>query len=501
MDNKPASEQKESYKLSLPFAFAKQHGICVIVYNNSPKPKAIFKLGIQPSILAETRRFMETELEFNALSAPEFDKQLATLYQKASESTEQEIETMGGINLASIAESISETDDLLDQRENAPIVKLINALLIKAIEEKASDIHIETFEKHMVIRFRIDGVLQEILRPKRGVAAMLVSRIKIMSHLDIAEKRTPQDGHISLKIAGRGIDLRVSTIPASAGERVVLRILDKDIGKVEMEKIGMSPSQLEAMQRLISKPHGVILVTGPTGSGKTTTLYAALLQLNHGKLNIMTVEDPIEYMLDGIGQTQVNRKVEMTFAQGLRAILRQDPDVVMVGEIRDPETARVALRASLTGHLVFSTLHTNSAISAIARLRDMEIESYMLSSGIIGLIAQRLVRVLCDSCKTLHNANPEECKFLGVSPEVMPEIYKATGCEHCRSTGYRGRTGVFEIIEIDEEMRQLIHDHTSEQGLEKYARKRNSSIFKESCDKVFAGITSVEEVKRIVLED
>jgi len=501
MHNKAAPDTTESCKLYLPFAFAKRHGICVMGYKNSPKPKAIFKLGINPGIIQETQRFLETEFELSGLAPKEFDSQLATLYQKASESTEAEIETMGGINLDSIADSISETDDLLEQNENAPIVKLINALLIKAIEEKASDIHIETFEKHMVVRFRIDGVLQEIIRPKRGIAAMLVSRIKIMSNLDIAEKRLPQDGHIALKIAGRGIDLRVSTIPASAGERVVLRILDKDAGSVDLQEIGMSAEHLDAIQKLISRPHGVILVTGPTGSGKTTTLYASLLRLNHGQLNIMTVEDPIEYMLEGIGQTQVNRKVDMTFAQGLRAILRQDPDVVMVGEIRDQETAKIAIRASLTGHLVFSTLHTNSAIGAISRLRDMGIESYMLSSGIIGLIAQRLVRTLCTHCREPHVADKETCLFLGVNPDNPPQLFKAVGCDKCRKTGYRGRTGIYEIIDIDDQLRQLIHDNASEQTLEKYARQHSKGMLEESCAKVLAGITGADEVKRIILED
>lgn len=489
----------EAYRLFLPYAFAKRNGIYVKLDKGDPIPRAISRTDIDPEVLQEVKRFIEMPFELIEAANDRFDEMLAAAYQRTSEDTDKELENMGSIDLGSIADAIPETEDLLEQQENAPVIKLINALLIKAIEERASDIHIETFEKHMSIRFRIDGILQEVIKPKRSIAPMLVSRIKVMSHLNIAEKRLPQDGHISLKLAGREIDVRVSTIPTSGGERVVLRLLDKSLGKISLEDLGMSPDDLKTMRHIISKPHGVVLVTGPTGMGKTSTLYAALISLNDGRHNIMTVEDPIEYVIGGIGQTQVNKKINMDFAQGLRAILRQDPDIVMIGEIRDEETARTAIQASLTGHMVFSTLHTNSAIGAVARLRDMEIESYLLSSGLIGLIAQRLVRKLCNNCKEAYIADKNTYEFLEV--DSSPQLYRAKGCSECRGSGYKGRRGVFEVVSVDDEMQQLIHDGASEKELEICARKQSVGMFNESCRKVLSGETSVEEIRRVVLEE
>ncbi len=379
------------------------------------------------------------------------------------------------------------------------MIRLINAVLSQAVREQASDIHIETFEDRLTVRFRIDGVLNEVLTPKRMLAPLLVSRLKVMAKLDIAEKRVPQDGRISIRLAGHAVDIRVSTIPSAHGERVVLRLLDKQAGQLELEQLRMNPQVLEAYRRALRTPHGIILVTGPTGSGKTTTLYAGLTHINETSRNILTIEDPVEYLLPGIGQTQVNSKVDMTFARGLRAILRQDPDVVMVGEIRDLETAEIAVQASLTGHLVLSTLHTNTAIGAITRLQDMGIEPFLLSSSLTAVMAQRLVRVLCEQCKQAHEASEGELSLLDIAP---PEgeavtIYRAEGCDHCNQTGYRGRTGIYEMVEIDEQLRLMIHDEAAEHDMARYARQRAGSILDDGRRRVLAGETTVEEVLRV----
>jgi general secretion pathway protein E len=328
-----------------------------------------------------------------------------------------------------------------------------------------------------------------------------VSRIKVMAKLDIAEKRLPQDGRISLRIAGRAVDVRVSTLPCGHGERVVMRLLDKQAGRLDLEHLGMSSEGLARVEHIIRRPHGIILVTGPTGSGKTTSLYAMLTRVNDKRRNIMTVEDPIEYYIDGISQTQVQTKVEMTFARGLRAILRQDPDIVMVGEIRDLETAEIAVQASLTGHLVLSTLHTNSAIGAVMRLRDMGVEPFLLSSSLIGVLAQRLVRLLCPECKYPHTASAAECEDLGIAPDAAPTLYTAQGCSSCNYIGYQGRTAIFEVIEINDRMRMMIHDQVSEQELETYAHSRGASIYQDGIRRVLAGDTTHEEVLRVTHED
>jgi general secretion pathway protein E len=350
-----------------------------------------------------------------------------------------------------------------------------------------------------VVRFRIDGVLREVLQSRRAVAPLVVSRIKVMSKLDIAEKRLPQDGRISLRVAGRAVDVRVSTIPAGHGERVVLRLLDKQAGRLELGALGMDARTQKQMDELIHKPHGILLVTGPTGSGKTTTLYSALERINDNTRNILTVEDPIEYYIDGIGQTQVNTKVEMTFARGLRAILRQDPDVVMVGEIRDLETAHIAVQASLTGHLVMSTLHTNTAVGALTRLRDMGVEPFLLSSSLVGVLAQRLVRVLNPDTKEAYVAGEYERRLLNLPASApSPTLYRP-GADS--NQGFRGRTGIYELVMVDDAMRTMIHDGASEQELEKHARTMTHSIRDDGRAKILSGTTTIEEVLRVTRED
>ena len=379
---------------------------------------------------------MRRQLLLRIVGEDEFEQVLTAAYARDASGARQMVEDMGDeLDLASLADSVPETEDLLEQSDDAPIIRLINALLTEAIRENASDIHIETFEKNLVVRFRIDGVMREIVKPKRELAPLLVSRIKVMAKLDIAEKRIPQDGRIGLRIGGREVDVRVSTMPASNGERVVLRLLDKQAGRLTLPNLGMSGADLSRIRDVVHRPHGIFLVTGPTGSGKTTTLYASLAELSTRTINILTVEDPIEYNLAGIGQTQVNTKADMTFARGLRAILRQDPDVVMVGEIRDLETAEIAVQASLTGHLVMSTLHTNTAVGAVTRLMDMGVEPFLLSSSLVGCLAQRLVRVLCSDCRRQRSASQAELDFLAEGSAI---VFEARGCERPAVTAATG---------------------------------------------------------------
>ena len=484
----------------LPFAFARRFGV-VITGEIGPGDHVVVAYRTPPALttLAEIRRYAKRSISTRAVQDGEFETLLNAAYARDSSEAKQMVEDMGDeLDLASLAEWVPETEDLLEQEDDAPIIRLINALLAEAIRENASDVHIETFEKELVVRFRVDGVMREIVKPKRQLASLLVSRIKVMARLDIAEKRIPQDGRISLRIGGREVDVRVSTMPAGNGERVVLRLLDKQAGRLRLESLGMAESGLTLLRDIVHRPHGIFLVTGPTGSGKTTTLYASLAELSTRTINILTVEDPIEYNLDGIGQTQVNTKADMTFARGLRAILRQDPDVVMVGEVRDLETAEIAVQASLTGHLVMSTLHTNTAIGAVTRLIDMGVEPFLLSSSLVGMLSQRLVRVLCSNCKTRRQASKSELEFLQKS---AAEVYGANGCETCQQTGYRGRIGIYELVSVDDTMRQLIHDQVSEQELSGYARRTSPSIRDDGKLKILDGITTVQEILRVTLED
>ncbi len=485
----------------LPFAFAKRHGVLVNDVE-AEEPLAVFRQGVRPSSIAEVRRVLGKRLKLKQVSAEEFDRLLQESYESGSNSAMQMVEGLQeDEDLFRVAQELPEPSDLLESDDDAPIIRLINAVLAQAVKENASDIHIEPFENRLVVRFRIDGVLHEVLQSRRAVAPLVVSRIKVMSKLDIAEKRLPQDGRISLKVAGRAVDVRVSTMPSGHGERVVMRLLDKQAGRLQLDSLGMEPDIELLVDKLIRNPHGIILVTGPTGSGKTTSLYAALARINDRSRNIMTVEDPIEYYIDGIGQTQVNTKVDMTFARGLRAILRQDPDVVMVGEIRDLETAEIAVQASLTGHLVLSTLHTNTAVGAVTRLRDMGVEPFLLSSSLLGVMAQRLVRILCKHCKQASMPNDAERAVLRLPPEESTTIHRAVGCDACSGTGYRGRTGIYEVVEVDDNLRGMIHEGASEQKMERYARTHTPGIRDDGLRKVIEGITTLEEVVRVTHAD
>ena len=482
----------------LPFTFAKRHGVLIRDITKE-SAEAVCRPGASAISLAEVQRFAGVPLKLSRVSGEAFDALLQESYEQGSNKAMQMVDGLDDhLDLTQVAQELQEPSDLLESDDDAPIIRFINAVLTEAIKDNASDVHIEPYENRLGVRFRVDGVLREVLETRRQLAPLVVSRIKVMSKLDIAEKRLPQDGRISLRIAGRAVDVRVSTMPSGHGERVVLRLLDKQAGRLELSSLGMADPTQKTIDQLIHKPHGIILVTGPTGSGKTTTLYAALERINDNSRNIMTVEDPIEYFIDGIGQSQVNTKVEMTFARGLRAILRQDPDVVMVGEIRDLETAEIAVQASLTGHLVMSTLHTNTAAGAVTRLRDMGVEPFLLASSLIGVLAQRLVRVLDDETKVPYTAREYECELLGVDPANPPTLYHPG---EGPNAGFAGRTGIYELIAVDDRMRSMIHEGTSEQDLERHARTMGPSIRADGRRRVLEGTTTIEELLRVTRED
>ncbi len=430
-----------------------------------------------------------------------------SVYDRAANEAEQLVGDLEAGDLDMVAHELEEPQDLLDSSDEAPIIRLVNSLLFRAAKERASDIHIEPQEKDICVRFRVDGVLQEVIRPPKRFQNSIASRVKIMGGLNIAEKRLPQDGRIRVKLAGRDIDIRLSTTPTVFGERIVMRLLDKSAVLLDLAEIGMDKDQLAAMEGLIHKANGIVLVTGPTGSGKTTTLYAALSIINRPDLNIMTIEDPVEYQLQGISQTPVSPKIDLTFANGLRSFLRQDPDVIMVGEIRDRETAEIAIQASLTGHLVFSTVHTNDAAGAITRLIDMGVEAYLVGSSLIGVLAQRLVRVLCKECREAYLPTPEELKEIGLSTEKQKPreprmIYRPKGCDACNGTGYRGRTGIYEIMMVDDAIRELAVKKVDSGSIKRAAvQKGMRTLMEDGGRKVLRGITSVAEVLSVTQED
>jgi general secretion pathway protein E len=399
-----------------------------------------------------------------------------------------------------IMSAVEETGDLLDDTSDAPIIKLVNLVLSQAVKARASDIHIEPYQNRIKIRHRVDGILYDMLSPPKHIQSTLISRIKIMAKLNIAEKRLPQDGRIEIRIGDRDVDIRVSTIPIAFGERVVLRLLDKTNVLLKLSDLGMSEKGLKVFNQLIKSAHGIILVTGPTGSGKTTTLYAALSIINNPDINIITIEDPIEYQIEGIGQIQVNPKIDLTFANGLRSIVRQDPDVILVGEIRDLQTAEIAIQAALTGHLVFSTLHTNDSASAITRLIDMGIEPFLVTSSVIGILAQRLVRNICNECKNVYTPDEESLQNIGITPEMYEgkKIYRGKGCQGCLNTGYRGRTGIFELMILNDSIKNLILKTSDSSSIKHKAVEHEMiSLRQDGALKVLNGITTTEEVLRI----
>ncbi|MDB5799889.1 MAG: type secretion system protein GspE [Rhodocyclales bacterium] len=481
---------------TLPYAFARTHGVLLLSAEDSGAT-VLVREDVRPEVLVEVRRMLGLPLTLTTASRGSFEARLSEAYGEGTQDAASVVDDLGqDVDVSRLMEDIPVIEDLLETQEDAPIIRMINALLQQAIRERASDIHIEPFERYCVVRYRRDGTLIEIARPHRALHAALVSRIKIMAELDIAEKRMPQDGRIGLRIAGRAIDVRVSTLPTQHGERIVLRLLDKTTNNFGLDNTGMDVATLTSFRRLLAQPHGIVLVTGPTGSGKSTTLYGALREISSTTRNIVTVEDPIEYDLPGVGQIQVNPRIELTFARALRAILRQDPDVIMIGEIRDLETAQIAVQASLTGHLVLATLHTNDATSAVTRLIDMGIEPFLLASSLRGVLAQRLVRCLCTHCRKERASTPTDYDLLGVVPGHT--LYAPVGCTQCSQTGYNGRTGIYELLEVNAVLASLIHDNQPENLIRDTALNFGLHLLRTDGLRLLAdGKTSPEELLRV----
>ena len=478
----------------IPYAFAKANGV-VLVPGENGRPTVALREGSDPTILIEVRRHVGQPISVRKVSQSEFDRHLHSRYavDESAAGLAGAIDSNDELN--ALATGMPTAEDLLDSADDAPAIRLINGIIAEAVRRGVSDIHIEPYESGLVVRMRVDGVLRESLRMPVHVAPVVVSRIKVMARLDIAERRVPQDGRIGLTLGGKLLDVRVSTLPSRAGERVVLRILDKESAGFSLDQLGIGGSAQRILGDALTEPNGIILVTGPTGSGKTTTLYAGLQQLNDGSRNILTVEDPVEYAIEGVGQTQVNSKVGMSFATGLRAILRQDPDVVMVGEIRDRETADIAVQASLTGHLVLSTVHTNDAIGAITRLRDMKVEPFLLASSLRAVLAQRLVRRLCAKCREAVPAETGVAALLGIPAGTI--VYRSAGCSECAQTGFKGRTGVFEAVRIDSAIRRMINEGGDEAAMARHAFARAPNLAAAARELVLAGVTTPEEAIRV----
>ena len=480
--------------LDVPYAFARANGVVVVPHEDDMLEVAL-REGADPTVLVEVRRHLAQPFQVRRASGEEFDLLLQSRY-----AIDQSAAGLAGAidnndDLHALATGIPTAEDLLDSADDAPAIRLINGIIAEAVRRGVSDIHVEPYESGLIVRMRVDGILKESLRMPAHVAPVVVSRIKVMARLDIAERRIPQDGRIGLTLGGKVLDVRVSTLPSRAGERVVLRILDKDTAGLSLEKLGIDGAAEKVLREALGEPNGIILVTGPTGSGKTTTLYACLQHLNDGSRNILTVEDPVEYAIDGVGQTQVNSKVGMSFAAGLRAILRQDPDVVMVGEIRDRETADIAVQASLTGHLVLSTVHTNDAIGAITRMRDMKVEPFLLASSIRAVVAQRLVRRLCEACREPVEAEGGLASLLGFEPGVT--TFRPRGCGECGQSGFKGRIGVFEAVRMDSTVRRLINNGADEAEIAAHAFRSTPNLGAAARALVLAGATTAEEAIRV----
>ena len=476
------------------FAYAQRCGVFV---ESSAEGNIIFcRPDANPMIVQEVRRSLGRDAKLEKLEAHEYEDTVQNVFASSSGDTLSDMDaTMMGLD--EVAAAMEEPEDLLKSEDDAPVIKILNALFFEAIQQQASDVHIEPYERKLDIRFRLDGVLRTVLAPPATLAPLLVSRVKVLAGLDIAEKRVPQDGRISLRLGGRAVDLRVSTLPARSGERVVLRILDKSAEQPRLHQLGMQEDMQEQFRQMVRRPHGIVLVTGPTGSGKSTTLYAALAEIDRSVSNVMTIEDPVEYNIPGISQTQVNVKAGMTFALGLRAILRQDPDVVLIGEIRDNETADIAVQASLTGHMVLSTLHTNTSLGAISRLCDMGVEPFLLISTLQGVLAQRLVRKLCEKCREPYEANLKDLRLWNLPDGLVPKgakFYRAKGCDECRHTGYVGRFGLFDLVILDDVLRQMIHDGANELEMTSHVRKTTPNLRVQGIQRVLEGKTTVEEV-------
>ena len=500
----------DALRPTLPYTFARRHGVLLLgdgvgvgASEGADAPMRVaLREGGSPDALLEARRVLARALQVEMLAPAQFDRRLSEIYADAGVGDAAEVEQLGlQGDLDALIEDIPATADLLESQGDAPVIRLINGLIAEAVRLGASDLHIEPFESALRVRFRVDGMMREALSLPARIAPLLVSRVKVMARLDIAERRLPQDGRVSLAMGARALDVRVSTLPTRGGERVVLRILDNEGGMLALDALGMSAPVLAMLRRALAQPNGIVLVTGPTGSGKTTSLYAGLGTLNDGERNILTIEDPVEYAIRGIGQTQVNSRVGMSFAAGLRAILRQDPDVVMVGEIRDAETAQIAVQASLTGHLVLSTVHTNDAAGAITRLRDIGVEPFLIASSLRLVLAQRLVRRLCPHCRQPADGNTAAGLMPGADGLPLKAPFVAAGCASCRHTGYLGRIGIHEAIEVDERIRRAIAEDAGEDAIAALAFAQGGRLSDAARQCVAAGITTVEEALRVTRQE
>jgi general secretion pathway protein E len=500
----PPEDIDEATAIRVPIGFAKQHSLVAVGETAEGAVRVVVANPLSTAPLDDLRLLFDgAEIDLELASERLILEAINKVYDLGDTATDQLAEEATG-DLDSLELDIPEPQDLLEATDDAPIIRLVNSLLQHAVKERASDIHIEPFEREIRVRFRIDDVLYEPMKPlPRTLQASIASRIKIMGSLDIAEKRLPQDGRMRLKIAGRDYDVRLSTVPVTGGERLVLRLLPDSQDLVDLEKVGFNETQLAALARIVKRPNGIFLVTGPTGSGKTTTLHAALATINNPDKNILTIENPVEIQQPGIGQIEVNTKVGLTFAAGLRSILRQDPTVILVGEIRDLETAEIAIQASLTGHLVLSTLHTNDAPSAITRLVDMGVEPFLVGSSLVAVLAQRLVRVLCLECRESYEASAEELSEIGVKPPERPvSVFRAVGCAACNYTGYRGRKGIFELMMIDDEIRSMVSKSIDSKTIKKAAVAKGMGTLRiDGARKALDGITSVAEVLRATEEE
>jgi general secretion pathway protein E len=500
----PDSDFDVTLMRQVPLAFARHHKLVPVRREDGAVLVAMQNpLDLQP--LDDISLLLNCPVEPVLCLEREIITALNRHYDAGPQTAAKVIEDLDAADLGQLAHRLEGPQDILDQDSDAPIIQLVNLMLSQAVQDRASDIHLEPFERSLKVRYRIDGVLHEVLTPHKRLQSAITSRLKIMADLNIAEKRLPQDGRIAIRVRNKDVDIRVSVLPTAFGERLVLRLLDKSDAILRLDDIGFAPKVFDLYTRLISRSHGIILVTGPTGSGKSTTLYATLQRINSPEVNIITVEDPIEYQLEGIGQTQVNAKIDLTFANGLRSILRQDPDIIMIGEIRDRETAEIAMQSSLTGHLVFSTLHTNDAASAVTRLLDMGIEPFLISSSVLAMMAQRLVRVLCPACREPVKPDADTLRELGLTMDdclaVGGHLYHGRGCDRCRGTGYRGRMGIYELLPLDDTIRPLVMQQANASTIRSMAIERGmDTLLQDGAQKVLQGLTTAEELLRVTQE-
>lgn len=502
-DDLPVNSEESDLLSALPIQFARRHNL--YLFRDPATEDLLVAISRKDDeVLENVSTFVSSPVKPVLASKRAISEAINLTYERSSESAEEAIESLENGEISIFAGDLDEPQDLLDASDEAPIINFVNTVLYEAVKGRASDVHIEPFEKDLSIRYRVDGVLHSIHTLQKRFHSPIISRIKVMADLDIAEKRLSQDGRIRIKIAGKDIDIRVSVVPTSFGERGVLRLLDRSQVLLGLEEIGMASDHLEAMERLTATSHGIVLVTGPTGSGKTTTLYAALSRINSADKNIITVEDPVEYQLKGISQIQINPKIDLTFANGLRSILRQDPDVIMVGEIRDLVTAEIAMQASLTGHLVFSTLHTNDAAGAITRLVDMGIEPFLVASSVTAILAQRLIRTVCPHCRESYLPQSEELGEIGLDRENLPPagIFRGAGCSLCMNTGYLGRTGIYELLRVTEQIRSEILKNPDSGSIRRAALREGLVTLREDgARKVQEGKATVQEVLRVTQEE